>query len=82
MSAIATKIAPNIPMPDPKHAFESAIAQIQQGGSKLSFNRTPIGMRRGLTMTPPSPQVVEKQALTDAARALAALWHISPTLVR
>jgi hypothetical protein len=80
MSAIATKIAPTTPMPDPKHAFESAIAQIQQGGSKLSFNRTPIGMR--MKMTPPSPQVVEKQALTDAARALAALWHLSPTLVR
>jgi hypothetical protein len=80
MSAIATKIAPTTPMPDPKRAFESAIAQIQQG-PRLITSRTPIGMRRRPTAPALNPQVVEKQAVTDAARALAALWHVSPTLV-
>jgi len=79
MSAIATKIVPTLP--DPKRAFESAIAQIRDGAT-LNLSRTPIGVGRRAAAAPPSPQTIEKQAVTDAARALAALWHVSPNLVR
>jgi hypothetical protein len=81
MAAIASKIAHTSSVGDPKKTFESAIAKIQKSGQKGSDYRTPIGMRRAAISTPVA-QVAEKQAVTDAARALAHLWHVSPTLVR
>jgi hypothetical protein len=82
MSAIACKIAHTSLVGDPKQTFESAIAQIQKSGQKGSQYRTPIGMRRRAAVATQVGQVAEKQAVTDAARALAHLWHVSPTLVR
>jgi hypothetical protein len=80
MSAIASKIAPMSLVGDPKQTFESAIAQIQKSGQKGSQYRTAIGTGRRAAVA--TRQVAEKQAVTDAARALAQLWHVSPTLVR
>jgi hypothetical protein len=82
MSAIASKIAHTSLVGDPKQTFESAIAQIQKSGQKGSQYRSPIGMRRRAAVATQVGQVAEKQAVTDAARALAHLWHVSPTLVR
>lgn len=82
MAAIASKIANTSLVGDPKQTFESAIAQIQKSGQKGSDYRTPIGMRRREGISTQVGQVAEKQAVTDAARALAHLWHVSPTLVR
>jgi len=64
---------------DLRRTFETAIAQIQQGGER-SRSKTPIAVRRQTVL--PGDQTAEKRALTDAARALAQLWNISPTLVR
>jgi hypothetical protein len=82
MAAIASKIGHASVVGDPKQTFESAIAQIQKNGQKTSDYRTPIGMRRRTAVSTQVGQVAEKQAVTDAARALAHLWHVSPTLVR
>jgi|HubBroStandDraft_3_1064219.scaffolds.fasta_scaffold502892_1 hypothetical protein len=64
---------------DLRRTFETAIAQIQQGAERCQ-SKTPIAPRRQTTM--PGDQSAEKRALKDAARALAQLWNISPTLVR
>jgi len=82
MSASASKIAPTYLVGDPKQTFESAIAQIQKSRQKGSQYRTPIGIGRRAAVATELGQVAEKQAVTDAARALAHLWHVSPTLVR
>jgi hypothetical protein len=82
MAAIASKIAQTSFVGDPKQTFDSAIAQIQTSGKKAAEYRTPIGMRRRAAVSTQVGQVAEKQAVTDAARALARLWHVSPTLVR
>lgn len=63
-----------------RRTFESAIAQVQQGTKPLSPSKTPIFVRKQSVM-PKGPDA-EKRALTDAARALAQLWNISPTLIR
>jgi hypothetical protein len=65
---------------DLRRTFDSALAQIQHVGKTAKASQTPIVVRRR-TMAPVEP-ATEKRALTDAARALAQLWHISPTLVR
>jgi hypothetical protein len=62
-----------------RRAFETAIAQIQQVG-ECCHSKTPIATRRQSIV--PGDQTAEKRALADAARALAQLWNISPTLVR
>lgn len=77
---MATNNVPKLQMLDPKRTFESAIAQIREG-AELTPRRTPIGFRRKLTISA-QPQAIEKQALTEAARALATLWRISPTELR
>jgi hypothetical protein len=63
---------------DPRRAFDSAIAQIQH--QKRPSSQMPIFDRKR-TPTGNGP-AAEKQALTDAARALARLWKVSPALVR
>ena len=79
MSAMAPKIVDRPLAVDPKQTFESALAQVQQGRAGARSYRTPIaaGRRPGQSV-----EAAEKQALTDAARALARLWNVSPTLVR
>jgi hypothetical protein len=79
----ASRMANPIPAPpaaDLRRTFESAIAQIQQGAKPLSRSQTPIFVRKQAVM-PKAPDA-EKRALTEAARALAQLWNISPTLIR
>jgi len=61
-----------------RRTFETAIAKIQGPSQHPGLAQTPIVQRKQTT----GDQAVEKQALTDAARALAQLWNISPTLVR
>lgn len=79
MSTLPSK--PNLvpPMDDPRRTFESAIAQIQnRTGRPLS--QTPIAIRPRATA--PDDTAVEKRAVTDAARALARLWKVSPAYIR
>lgn len=63
-----------------KRAFECAVRDIYQVGltGKVSRYRTPIAQRAG-TSVAGSPVNAEKQALSDAARALAQLWKVSPS---
>jgi hypothetical protein len=75
------KVAAKMQLLDPKKTFESAIAQIQEGG-ELSARRTPIGLRRKLAITAQTPQALEKQAVAEAAHALATLWRVSATELR
>jgi hypothetical protein len=63
-----------------RRTFESAIAQVQQPGKSARPSQTPIFVRRRVTA--PDDAVAEKRALTEAARALAQLWNISPNLIR
>ena len=79
MSTMPTKPTLAPPMADPRRTFESAIAQIQhRGGRPLS--QTPIAVRKHAAT--PDDSALEKRAVTDAARALAQLWKVSPALVR
>lgn len=82
MSAMATRITQSTSVADPKQTFESALAQVQESRGKDAARRIPIAARRHLPILVPNPEVAHKQALNDAARALARLWNISPTLVR
>jgi hypothetical protein len=63
-----------------RRTFETAIAQMQRGPQSLSPSQKPIFIRKQTTM--PDESTTEKRALTDAARALAQLWNISPSLIR
>jgi len=62
-----------------KRTFENAVRDIYQAGltGKISQYRTPIVQRAGVPS--PSGQNAEKQALSDAAKALAELWKVSPS---
>ncbi len=66
-----------------KRAFECAVHDISQVGltGKISRYRTPIVQRAGTTVTK-APVDAEKQALSDAAKALAQLWKVSPNSSR
>ena len=70
-------------LPPAKHlrrTFECAVRDIYQVGltGKVSEYRTPIVQRTGTGIAGP-PMDAEKRALTDAARALAQLWKVSPS---
>lgn len=76
MSTMATNLV-NTPSPeDLRKRFETAIAQIQRSGGPSDSSRTTIAFRWTVE------QAAEKRTLTDAARALAGLWKVSPRLVR
>lgn len=64
---------------NPKFTFESALASMRQG---QVARKAPIVARKQPIAARPAAQASEKQALTDAARALAQLWKVSPHLVR
>jgi len=66
-----------------KRAFECAVRDIYQAGlnGQISRYRTPIAQRAG-TRTCGLPVDAEKQALSDAAKALAQLWKVSPNSSR
>jgi len=73
---MATKPIQSASMNNPQQTFESALSLVRQGGGSSINPRTqPIAPVH-------SEQQVEKRALTDAARALATLRHVSPHLVR
>ena len=70
-------------LPPAKHlrrAFECAVRDIYQVGltGKVCEYRTPIVQRTG-TGIARLPVDAEKRALTDAAKALAQLWKVSPS---
>ena len=66
-----------------KRAFECAVRDIYQAGvtGQISRYRTPIVQRSG-TSASGSHVDAEKRALSDAAKALAQLWKISPSSSR
>jgi hypothetical protein len=74
---MATKPLQAASTSNPQQMFESALSVVTERGSRSRriAARTPIGGQQ-------SEQQVEKRALTDAARALAMLWKVSPNLVR
>jgi hypothetical protein len=63
-----------------KRSFENAVRDIYEVGltGKVSSYRTPIVQRSGIAPTE-SYVSAEKRALSDAAKALAQLWNISPS---
>ena len=63
-----------------KRAFECAVRDIYEVGltGKVSQYRTPIVQRAGASAAGSSVDA-EKRALSDAARALAQLWKVSPS---
>ena len=64
-----------------KRAFECAVRDIYEVGltGKVSQYRTPIAQRAGTGVVGSSVDDAEKRALSDAARALAQLWKVSPS---
>jgi hypothetical protein len=73
---MATKPLQATSINNPQQMFESALSVVTERGSRRRIAaRTPIAGQH-------SEQQVEKRALTDAARALATLWKVSPNLVR
>jgi hypothetical protein len=65
-----------------KRAFENAVRDIYRAGlgAKNSSYRTPIVQRSSVRVE--SPASAEKKALSDAAKALAQLWKVSPNSSR
>ena len=63
-----------------KRAFECAVRDIYEVGltGKVSQYRTPIVQRAGVGAEGSSADA-EKRALSDAAKALAQLWKVSPS---
>lgn len=63
-----------------KRAFENAVRDIYEVGltGKASRYRTPI-LHRAASIPSESRLTAEKRALTDAAKALAQLWKVSPS---
>ncbi len=66
-----------------KRSFETAVRDIYEAGltGKVSRYRTPI-VQRTRTAAPESGIGAEKRALSDAAKALALLWKVSPKVSR
>jgi hypothetical protein len=63
-----------------KRSFECAVRDIYEVGltGRVSQYRTPI-VQRAETSVAATPVDAEKRALSDAARALAQLWKVSPS---
>ena len=78
-----TNKSPEQGMPEAKNlkrAFECAVRDIYEVGltGEVSHYRTPIAQRAGASAARSSVDA-EKRALSDAARALAQLWKVSPS---
>jgi hypothetical protein len=63
---------------DPHQMFETAITQLQQT-KPLPLSQQPILTRPRTVLSEPFS---EKQALANAARALARLWNVSQVPIR
>ena len=79
---MATKPLGASPMENPRQIFENALSVMQKRRGRGAYRGTPIVARRVPIARPENEQATEKRALTDAARALARLWNVSPHLVR
>lgn len=68
---------------DLQRTFEAAVRDIYQVSltGRVSRQRTPIVQRASAGSTQ-SYVSAEKRALSDAAKALAQLWRVSPTSTR
>ena len=81
---MASKIIGQVPPVDTnlRRAFENAVRDIYQAGlnNKTSNYRTPIVQRSSVRLG--SSENDQKKALSDAARALAQLWKVSPSSSR
>jgi hypothetical protein len=78
---MATKpLQPSSTIDNPQQMFESALSLMQPDHSRR--RRNSIEGRTQPIALVQSDKQIEKRALTDAARALARLWHVSPNLVR
>ena len=62
-----------------QRTFETAVRDIYQAGGtgKISAHRSPI-VQRAFRAPNVSTEHAQKQALTDAAKALAQLWNLTP----
>jgi hypothetical protein len=71
-----------VPADTLKRAFECAVNDIYRAGltGKVSPYRTPIVQRAGTAMAASSLDA--KRAVSDAAKALAQLWKVSPNSSR
>ena len=78
---MATKPLGASAMENPRQIFERALSVMQKGRDR-AHRGTPIAARRVPIARNGNEQATEKRALTDAARALARLWNVSPHLVR
>ncbi len=78
---MASKIVAQVPPVsiNLKRTFENAVRDIYQAGltGKVSNYRAPIVQRAGVPSE--SSANAQKKALTDAAKALAQLWKVSPS---
>lgn len=74
---MATRTLNHIPQVDMnlKRTFENAVRDIYQAG--LNVSRRPIVPRP--TESAQSSSTMQKKALSDAAKALAQLWKVSPS---
>lgn len=63
---------------DPRRTFETAISELQRRVQPRK-SQTPIAVRDNALAR---DSAAEKRVLTDAARALAQLWNVSPALIR
>jgi hypothetical protein len=77
---MATKPLQAASINNPQQTFEAALSQVQRVGG--NGRRSPIAARTRPIAPQQTEQQMEKRALMDAARALAALWKVSPHLVR
>lgn len=77
---MATKPLQGTSIHNPQETFAAAISEIAQ--HDRSSRRNVICDRTRPIAPAQTEQQKEKRALTDAARALATLWKVSPHLVR
>jgi hypothetical protein len=59
-----------------QRTFENAVRDIYEAGGKGPSNRKPIVQQARMTAEASANE--QKKALSDAARALAQLWKVSP----
>lgn len=83
MSNRPTQSIPSPSVDNLRQTFDNAIARAREcTGSSLPRSRMPIAVRPRPIAPVADSQAAEKQALVDAARALARLWNVSANLVR
>ena len=78
---MARKLLTAFPMENPRQIFESALSVMQKGRGRARRDRPIVARGVPIAMAENEP-ATEKRALTDAARALARLWNVSPHIVR